>query len=187
MDICLDLTVKKKRGNTMKRIVYSILALSILALAGCGNVESDSKAEKSENTNVGTNKSADKVEVDETQNNEFRLFHSSNPDEKTNVTDEDIKTFSEYYENVCDTWEMISESSANEITDSYGGLYYVIEECDNGSVVSEMYLMSNVDADNDNDDYSEVMLFDKRSDTVRRMKCSSDSYNELYKMVAEKF
>ena len=80
MDICLDLTVKKKRGNTMKRIVYSILALSILALAGCGNVESDSKAEKSENTNVGTNKPADKVEVDETQNNEFRLFHSSNPD-----------------------------------------------------------------------------------------------------------
>lgn len=168
----------------MKRIIsINLLAAIILfASSGCGNVNENSETAniESETVEVSVSESA----VNESNRKEFKCFHSSTPDEKIDIADNKLEEFSQCYDNIRNTWELVSESTVEEVSETYGGLYYVVEEYSEGDIVSQMYLLNNIDIDEDvSAEYSEVMLFDNQTDTVQTMKCDNEDYSELYKYV----
>lgn len=168
----------------MKRRImsYLLITMSVLAFGGCGNVNENSETANIENETVEV--SISESTVNESNRKEFKCFHSSTPDEKIDIADDKLEEFSQCYDNIRNTWELTSESTAEEISDTYGGLYYVVEEYSEGDIVSQIYLLNNIDINEDvSAEYSEVMLFDNQTDTVQTMKCDNEDYSKLYKLV----
>lgn len=168
----------------MKRRImsYLLITMSVLAFSGCGNINENSETANIENETVEVSVSGSTV--NESSRKEFKCFHSSTPDEKIDIADDKLQEFSQCYDNIRNTWELVSESTVEEVSETYGGLYYVVEEYSEGDIVSQMYLLNNIDIDEDvSAEYSEVMLFDNQTDTVQTMKCDNEDYSELYKFV----
>ncbi len=168
----------------MKISVMSCLLItaSLVTLGGCGNIKDNSGAVKPESKEVEAAVSYNTA--DELSGKEFKCFYSGTPDEKYDVAADKPEEFSECYENMKNNWELVSESTAEEMSDTYGGLYYVVETYSEGEIVSQMYLINNIDANAQTlEEYSEVMLFDKQTDTVRTMKCDNGDYSKIYQLV----
>lgn len=166
-----------------RKLSISLLtAATLFALGGCGNIDDSPKTANAENKDVKA--SASVSTADEAEKQEFKCFYSGAPDEKFDVAADKLEEFSECYENMKNNWELVSESTVEEMSDTYGGLFYTVETYDDGEVISEMSLLRNLDLCEDVSDVScEVMLVDKRTDTVRTMKCDNGDYIKIYQLV----
>lgn len=168
----------------MKKITVCLLAvISALAVGGCGSVAEEPAETNTDSEAVKPVVMENTAEVSESA--EFKCYHDDYPGERFDIAEDKLEEFTECYENIRESWEVVSESPSEAYSGVYTGLHYGVEISEGDNKAYRLTLITNLQVERDVEfEYGEMLFYDKEQDVISWVRCDIDMYTELYEIVS---